>query len=106
MPSGRSTRGVHRHLLVTIFAASAFMTALDVFIVNVGLPELGRDVGQGSLNDLSWVLNAYTIVFAALLVPAGRLGTAAATRGRPPMARWIRSISMGSGGGSSGHHWR
>ncbi len=74
MSSARRTRGVHRHLLVTIFAASAFMTALDVFIVNVGLSELGRDVGQGSLNDLSWVLNAYTIVFAALLVPAGRLG--------------------------------
>jgi MFS family permease len=59
---------------LAIFAAAAFMTSLDVFIVNVGLRDLGRDVGEGSLNDLSWVLNAYTIVFAALLVPAGRLG--------------------------------
>jgi MFS family permease len=70
----RRTRDVHGNLLLTIFAAAAFMTSLDVFIVNVGLSAVGRDVGQGSLNDLSWVLNAYTIVFAALLVPAGRLG--------------------------------
>jgi len=67
-------RDVHPSLLLTIYAAATFMTALDVFIVNVGLPSLGRDVGQASLNDLSWVLNGYTIVFAALLVPAGRLG--------------------------------
>jgi EmrB/QacA subfamily drug resistance transporter len=68
------SRDVHPNLLLAIFAAAGFMTALDVFIVNVGLPDLGRDVGVGSLGDLSWVLNAYTIVFAALLVPAGRLG--------------------------------
>src|SRR5689334_9101650 len=67
-------RGVHPNLLLAVFAAAAFMTSLDVFIVNVGLPQLGRDVGERSLSDLSWVLNAYTIVFAALLVPAGRLG--------------------------------
>jgi EmrB/QacA subfamily drug resistance transporter len=67
-------RDVHPNILLTIFAAAGFMTALDVFIVNVGLPDLGRDVGVSSLSDLSWVLNAYTIVFAALLVPAGRLG--------------------------------
>jgi EmrB/QacA subfamily drug resistance transporter len=67
-------RDVYPNLLLTIFAAAAFMSSLDVFIVNVGLPVIGRDVGEGSLNDLSWVLNAYTIVFAALLVPAGRLG--------------------------------
>ena len=59
MSSVRRTDGVHRHELVTIFAASALMTALDVFIVNVGLSELGRDVGQGSLdNDLSFAQSA------------------------------------------------
>ena len=59
MSSVRRTDGFHRHELVTIFAASALMTALDVFIVNVGLSELGRDVGQGSLdNDLSFAQSA------------------------------------------------
>ena len=59
MSSVRRTDGVHQHELVTIFAASALMTALHVFIVNVGLSELGRDVGQGSLdNDLSFAQSA------------------------------------------------
>jgi MFS family permease len=49
------------------------MSSLDVFIVNVGLRSIGKDLGSGSLADLSWILTAYAIVFAALLVPAGRL---------------------------------
>ena len=59
MSSVRRTDGVHQHELVTIFAASALMTALHVFIVNVGLSELGCDVDQGSLdNDLSFAQSA------------------------------------------------
>ena len=57
-----------------ILCAAAFMSTLDVFIVNVGLRSIGTDVHDTSLADLSWVLNAYAIVFSALLVPAGRLG--------------------------------
>jgi MFS family permease len=58
----------------TVVAAAIFMSNLDLFIVNVALPSIGRDFGGSSLAGLSWVLNAYAIVFAALLVPAGRLG--------------------------------
>jgi EmrB/QacA subfamily drug resistance transporter len=53
---------------------ATFMSGLDVFIVNVGLHPIGQALGEGSLADLSWILNAYAIIFAALLVPAGRLG--------------------------------
>jgi len=49
------------------------MSGLDVFIVNVGLRPIGAALGQGSLAHLSWILNGYAIVFAALLVPVGRL---------------------------------
>src|SRR5260370_13331039 len=49
------------------------MGRLVLFIVNVGLRSIGKDLGSGSLADLSWILTAYGIVFAALLVPAGRL---------------------------------
>jgi EmrB/QacA subfamily drug resistance transporter len=45
---------------------------LDLFIVNVAIPSIGRSFGGANLANLSWVLNAYAIVFAALLVPAGR----------------------------------
>src|SRR5260370_42206229 len=51
----------------------AFMAELDLFIVNVALPAMGQAFGEASLSNLSWVLNAYSIVLAALLVPAARL---------------------------------
>src|SRR5919201_1594004 len=58
-------------LLVT--AVAVFMGFLDVTIVNIAFPDLRADFRGSSLASLSWVLNAYAIVFAALLVPAGRL---------------------------------
>src|SRR5215210_4221166 len=58
-------------LLVT--AVAVFMAFLDVTIVNVAFPSIREAFPATSLASLSWVLNAYNIVFAALLVPAGRL---------------------------------
>src|SRR5258708_3407547 len=63
----------HPSALLAILCAATFMGSLDLFIVNVGLRSIGKDLGSGSLADLSWILTAYGIVFAALLVPAGRL---------------------------------
>jgi EmrB/QacA subfamily drug resistance transporter len=67
-----------RGRILAVLAAVAFMAQLDLFIVNVAVPSMGRSfggaaAGPASLSSLSWVLNAYAIVFAALLVPAGRL---------------------------------
>jgi EmrB/QacA subfamily drug resistance transporter len=62
-----------RWLIMAVLAAVAFMAQLDLFIVNVALPTIGASYHGSSLTGLSWVLNAYAIVFAALLVPAGRL---------------------------------
>ncbi|MGW9122942.1 MFS transporter [Streptomyces sp. NPDC055663] len=56
-----------------IISAGVFVVNLDLFIVNVAMPALGDAFGGSSLASLSWVLNAYAIVFAALLVVAGRL---------------------------------
>ena len=50
------------------------MAQLDLFIVNIAFPSIERDFAGSSNGSLSWVLNAYAIVFAACLVPAGRLG--------------------------------
>ena len=60
-------------LAVAVLSLAAFMASLDVFIVNVAFDAIGRDFHGVSLSTLSWVLNAYAIVFAALLVPAGRI---------------------------------
>src|SRR5260221_3986765 len=48
------------------------MSSLDLFIVNLAFPYIGREYPGTGLGTLSWVLNGYTIVFAAVLVPAGR----------------------------------
>jgi EmrB/QacA subfamily drug resistance transporter len=58
-----------------IVCAGVVLASLDLFIVNVALPQIGRDfhLRGGGLADLSWVLNAYAIVYAAFLVLFGRL---------------------------------
>ena len=56
-----------------VTAVAVFMAFLDVTIVNVAFPSIEAAFPSASLAELSWVLNAYNIVFAALLVPAGRL---------------------------------
>jgi EmrB/QacA subfamily drug resistance transporter len=55
-----------------IVGAGVFMSSLDLFIVNIAFPAIAHHFGGASLSSLSWVLSAYAIVFAALLVPAGR----------------------------------
>ena len=58
--------------VVGVLSLAVFMSSLDLFIVNLAFPYISRDYPGTSLSSLSWVLNAYTIVFAAVLVPAGR----------------------------------
>lgn len=58
-----------------LVAVAVFLVSLDATIVLAAFPAL-RDAFAGtSPAALSWVLNAYTITYAALLVPAGRLPT-------------------------------
>src|ERR1700712_4390798 len=59
--------------VLAVLSVAAFMASLDLFIVNVAFDQIGRDFSGVSLSDLSWVLNGYAIVYAALLVPLGRL---------------------------------
>src|SRR2546430_8904715 len=56
-----------------MISIGVFASLLDLFIVNIAFPDLQRDFAGSGLAGLSWVLNGYAIVFAALLVPAGRL---------------------------------
>ncbi|HUD36659.1 MAG TPA: MFS transporter [Streptosporangiaceae bacterium] len=58
--------------IIAVLSLAVFMSSLDLFIVNLAFPYIGREYPGTSLGSLSWVLNAYTIVFAAVLVPAGR----------------------------------
>jgi EmrB/QacA subfamily drug resistance transporter len=66
-------RDASASLVLLIVSAGFSLATLDLFIVNVALPKIAQDFGSAGLGDLSWVLNAYAIVFAALLVLFGRL---------------------------------
>jgi EmrB/QacA subfamily drug resistance transporter len=59
-------------VIVGVLSLAAFMSSLDLFIVNLAFPYISRDFHGSSLDSLSWVLNGYSILFAAVLVPAGR----------------------------------
>ena len=60
---------------VILFALclAALIINIDVTIVNVALPSLVRELGATTTN-LQWVVDAYTLVFAALILAAGSLG--------------------------------
>jgi EmrB/QacA subfamily drug resistance transporter len=59
-------------LALALLATAQFVVVLDASIVNVALPSIGRDL-KFSQNDLSWVVNAYTLFFGGFLLLGGRL---------------------------------
>src|ERR671936_3201068 len=59
--------------VLAVTSVAVFMGFLDVTIVNIAFPDIRASFADPSLANLSWILTAYNIVFAALLVPAGRL---------------------------------
>lgn len=67
----------HLGLVIGLLTGATFLAGLDLFIVNVAFDDIGHDfAAHGSpptLGQLSWVLNGYAVVFAALLIPMGRL---------------------------------
>ena len=66
---------IHRRrwLTLAVLCVSLLVIVIDNTIVNVALPTLVRDLGT-SISDLQWVVDAYTLVFAGLLLTAGSLG--------------------------------
>jgi EmrB/QacA subfamily drug resistance transporter len=59
--------------VLAIVCAGIVLANLDLFIVNVALPDIARDFNDTNLGSLSWILNGYAIVYASLLVFCGRL---------------------------------
>ena len=57
--------------ILALACLAQFMVILDVFVVNVALPEIRRALGF-SQGDLQWVVNAYTITFGGFLLLGGR----------------------------------
>jgi EmrB/QacA subfamily drug resistance transporter len=69
-PRERSS-SVDKNAVLVLIAVAQFMVILDSTIVNVALPTIKVDVGFSEQN-LSWVLNAYTLIFGGFLLLGGR----------------------------------
>jgi EmrB/QacA subfamily drug resistance transporter len=82
-PLTRRTVAPRTVLLVSAFGAA--LAFIDATIVNVAFPDIRESFPDASLSHISWVLNAYNIVFAAFLLPAGRL---ADLLGRKRLFEW------------------
>ncbi|MGW5929154.1 MFS transporter [Streptomyces anulatus] len=73
-PADTATSDRHRGgLALLVIASCQLMVVLDVTIVNIALPHMQKDLGF-STENLSWVVNAYTLTFGGLLLLGGRLG--------------------------------
>src|SRR5215510_8809490 len=62
-----------RTWVLRVMCLALMMVSAAVAGLNVALPSIARDTGA-SMTQLQWIVDAYAIVFAALLVPAGAIG--------------------------------
>jgi EmrB/QacA subfamily drug resistance transporter len=70
--SGRAPAARHKGWILFALCSAALIINIDVTIVNVTLPSLVRQLGATTTN-LQWVVDAYSLVFAALILAAGSL---------------------------------
>src|SRR3984885_15982398 len=68
-----SSRRGNPWAVLIVVSLGFFMTLLDLTIVNVAIPNMIERL-HASLDDVLWVINAYALVLAVLLITAGRLG--------------------------------
>jgi EmrB/QacA subfamily drug resistance transporter len=69
----QGAKAVKPNQVLAIVCVGMVLANLDLFIVNVALPNIAQDFAGADLQKLSWILNGYAIVYAALLVFFGRL---------------------------------
>lgn len=68
-PARRGTR--RAGLVLTTVSLVQFLVSVDLTIVNIALPEIGRDLGFSPVG-LTWVVNAYALAFGGLLLLGGK----------------------------------
>ena len=78
-------RTIRPSAVLWVACAGAALAFLDATIVNIAFPDIRESFPDASLGGISWVLNAYNIVFAAFLLPAGRV---ADLLGRKRLFEW------------------
>src|SRR5216117_248761 len=84
-------------LVLLALCSAALIINIDVTIVNVALPSLVRELGATTTN-LQWVVDAYTLVFAALILAAGSLSDRIGRKGT--LLAGLAIFALGSLAGS------
>src|SRR5438309_2759366 len=90
----------HRGVILLALCGAALLINIDVTIVNVALPSLVRQLGATTTN-LQWVVDAYTLVFAALILAAGSMSDQVGRKG--VLLLGLAVFGAGSLAGSLGH---
>ena len=89
-----------KNLALLLLALTQFMIVVDASIVNVALPSIGREL-EFSRENLSWVINAYTLVFGGFLLLGGRMADLLGRRRLFMLGLGVFSVASLVGGLSS-----
>jgi EmrB/QacA subfamily drug resistance transporter len=87
-----------RYLVLATVCLAAFAINLDTTIVNVALPDLGRQL-HATTRDLQWIVDGYNLAFAALVLTAGSLGDRFGRR--PALLVGLGGFAIASGVGAA-----
>ena len=93
-----------KNLALALLATAQFVVILDASIVNVALPSIGRDL-EFAQNNLSWVVNAYTLTFGGFLLLGGRLADLLGRRRMFVYGMWLFALASLAGGLAQSDVW-
>ena len=93
-----------KNLALLLLATTQFVIVIDAAIVNVALPSIGAHL-HFSRDDLSWVVNAYTLTFGGFLLLGGRLADLLGRRRMFMMGLVLFSLASFAGGIAQSEPW-
>ena len=93
-----------KNFVLALLAMAQFVVVLDASIVNVALPSIGRALDFAQ-DDLSWVVNAYTLVFGGFLLLGGRLADLLGRRRMFVYGMWLFALASLLGGLAQSDVW-
>ena len=97
LTTAERSSGARRGAILAAVCLAAFAINLDTTIVNVALPSLTRELGAGT-RALQWIVDAYNLAFAALVLAAGSLGDRFGRR--PALLIGLAGFGLASGAGA------